>query len=181
MSVRERLEQKEQAEIEAKLDYVPPAIRTTQPQAGTTTSVRQRAERAASLAEPETVVHNSTTARCTTGVPLVATNSVRDRLQIAETIKELNKPTPKTEQSAAVDYYYDLYKENEQKEKAAEAKKLADAEARRLKEAADAEHRKNNLAVTLMYGNLGATPEEIAAVEQVCRKKISRRESEVQR
>ena len=56
MSVRSRLEQAERQELVAKLDAVPPARTTAKEQVVTVTSVRDRADRAASLAKPDTVV-----------------------------------------------------------------------------------------------------------------------------
>ena len=171
MSVRSRLEQKERTEEAATKDYVRPAISTTRPQATTSTSVRGRAELAAFIAEPENVVHNPATHGATTGVPIVATSSVRDRMKIAETIKELNKPVPRTEQDALTEFYADYHKAVAERDRREAADKLAAEQRKAQQEAADAEHRRKNLAVTLMYGNLGATPEEITAVEKVVARK----------
>jgi hypothetical protein len=165
MSVRSRIEQKERAEIEAKLDYVPRATQTAQQQAGAVSSTRSREERRAFETQPEDRVVNQNP-RTGMGHATGVNTSVRQRDMAQEYVKQERNDTPT---SAAADYYFDLYKENQAREKAAEAQRQRDAaEAKRLA-AQQSQDRLRDKLLAITYSEMGATDSERQSIDMLVR------------
>jgi transketolase len=169
-NLRQRLEAKERSELENTLDAkgrdtVRPSLVTATTVLGTSTSTRDRANRAASDAAGDEIVRTET--RCGLSEAATYNTRVRDRVEIQSAQREIDNPTPAPE--TAADYYYAIYKRKEAAEKAAEQKRQqAAADAKRLEAQQSADRLKERL-LAITYTGMGATPNEIESIDMLVR------------
>jgi hypothetical protein len=130
-------------------------------------SVRERAEAAASRAAEDKIVKLDPRLHGGMSHAVQYVGSVRQRLAKEEFEQEAK--APRGERSAAIDYYYDLYKEQQAKKRAEEAEQRRKEQARIEQQRAQQAERLKEKLLAICYWDMGATDDERSHVETLIR------------